>query len=446
MSGTEIHKMNIKYCPKCNGHLRFRLTKSNEGGQEFSMVCYNGYDRTCDFKKVLTPDNISDCDRHKIIENYFGYNKPFAITSENWENTLLPYLFFQETKEFLYWLFQQIIIQNSLDHNNSNLSVGSPYPLIIKGLSKFLHDNYQNDFVDQLNLAFSSIDNHHRFDNYLHLSSYQAKELFIFRDIERSFPNIKLTTLFSEADETIQNVVETFCSRIYSKSIWTTFLKPLGTEQLILGVKKVFTIFHNSKDNSLKPLIQTLYSLLVERKSIFGELIDNEIRDLTDWILSMTADTDLPFSSTNYSAKSTQEYLFRLNVDREIKSILNYEQDKLKSERINLNNQRQTLFNELTAIQNKINETTTVLTSKEKAIERFEELKSFTGLNSLSRLKKIINSERPIFYFPDILFKDTINYLEQLDHIEKQRLKTKLKTAKKGVLKELKTKLDTLGQ
>lgn len=446
MNETENKILNLKYCPKCNGHLRFRLTKSNEGEQEFSMVCYNGHDNSCDFKKVLTPDNISDSDRHKIIENYFGYNKPFGITSENWEKTLLPYLFFKDTRKFLHWLFQQITNQDSLDHNNGNLSLGSPYPLIIKEISKFLHENYQNDFVDQLNLAFSIIDNHHKFDKYLHLSSYQAKELFIFRDIERNFSTIKLETLFSEADNTIQNVVETFCSRIYSKSIWTTFLKPLSTEQLILGVRKVFEIFQKSKNNSLKPLIQTLYSLLVERKRTSGELLDNEIHDLTDWILSMTDDTDLPFSSSNFSAKSTQEYLFRLNLDREIKSILNYEQSKLNSEKINLNNQRQSLFSELTTIQNQINETNVILASKEKAIERFEELKSFTGLNSLSRLKKLVNSERPIFYFPDILFKDTLNFIEFLDLTEKQKLKAKLKTAKKGILKELKIKLDTLGQ
>ena len=81
MNEVELHKMDIKYCPKCNGHLRFRLTKSNEGKQEFSMVCYNGHDKDCDFKKVLTSDNVSDCDRHKIIESYFGYNKPFGITT-----------------------------------------------------------------------------------------------------------------------------------------------------------------------------------------------------------------------------------------------------------------------------------------------------------------------------------------------------------------------------
>lgn len=446
MNETEFKILNLKYCPKCNGHLRFCLTKSNEGRQEFSMVCYNGHDKNCDFKKVLTSDNISDCDRHKIIENYFGYNKPFGITSENWEKTLLPYLFFTDTKHFLHWLFQQIIVQDSLDHNNRNLSVGSPYPLIIKDLSKFLYNNYQNDFVDQLQIAFSTTDNFHRFDNYLHLSSYQAKELFIFRDIEKYFPEIKLSTLFSENDQTIKNVVETFCSRIYSTSIWTTFLKPLDTDQLVLGVKKVFELFQTSKANSLKPLIQTLYSLLTDRQSKAGEMLDNEIQDLTDWILSTTEETDLPFTTTNYSAKSTQEYLFRLNLDREIKSVLNYEQSKLETDKMNLNNQRQTLFNELTTIQNQINETAEILTSKEKAIERFKELKSFTGLNSLSRLRKIINSERPVFYFPDILFKDTINVLEQLDQTEKQILQAKLKTVKKGILKELKIKLDTLGQ
>lgn len=280
----------------------------------------------------------------------------------------------------------------------------------------------------------------------IHATTDQATDIVFLWDIEKILANVQLSTLFSEPDNTIQHIVETFSSRNYSKTIWTTFLNPLSTEQLILGVRKVFKIFQTTKNNSLKPLIQTLYSLLANRKSSSGELLDIEIRDLTDWILSNTDETDLPFSSTNYSAKSTQEYLFRFNIDREIKYSLNCEQSKLETDKMNLNNQRQTLFNELTAIQNQINETAEILASKEKKIERFKELLSFTELNSLSRLRKIINSDRPVFYFPDILFKDTINFLEQLDQTEKQILRTKLKTAKKGILKELKIKLDTLGQ
>ena len=84
-----------------------------------------------------------------------------------------------------------------------------------------------------------------------------------------------------------------------------------------------------------------------------------------------------------------------------------------------------------------------MLASKEKAIERFKELKTFTGLNSISRLQKVIDSEKPIFYFPDILFNDTINVIEQLEPTEKEKLRVKLKTVKKGILKDLKTKLDT---
>jgi hypothetical protein len=441
MNDFELDKWNLRFCPQCGGHLHFRVTKSDTGQKEFSMVCYNTDTKKCDFKKVLSISNISDNDRHKIIEDYFGYNKPFQLTKQNWENSLLRYLFFENTSDFVNWLFQQIIIQKSLDHNN--LIVASPYPHIIRGLSKFLYDNYLNEFIDQLKVAYSTTDNYHKFDSYLHLSSYQARELFIFRDIEKEFPEIKLSMLFNENDQTVKKVIETLCNKISSSATWTTFFKLSSPDQLFLGLKTAMNLYQVSKASSLKTLVQSFYTLIKERQGTSDEVSDIAITELTDWILSTTDQTDLPFTTTNYSAKSTQEYLLRLNLDREIKSTLNSEQSALETEKMKLSNHLIDLSSELTAIQNQIGETNVMLASKEKAIDRFKELKTFTGLNSISRLRKIIDSEKPIFYFPDILFKDAINVLEQLDQTEKEKLNVKLKTAKKGLLKELKTKLDT---
>lgn len=441
MNDIELEKWNLRFCPQCRGHLHFRVTKSIKGQKEFSMVCYNTDTNNCNFKKVLSASNISANDRHKIIEDYFGYNKPFQLSKENWENSLLPYLFFDNTPDFIHWLFQQIIIQKSLDHNI--LNVASPYPHIIQKLNKFLYENFLNDFIDQLKIAYSTTDKFYKFDSYLHLSSHQASELIILRDIEKEFPEINFSVLFSESDQTIKKVVETLCAKIYSSSTWTTFLKPLHTDQLFIGIKKVMELYQVSKATSMKPLVQSFFTLISERQRTSEEISTIAITDLTDWILSTTDQIDLPFTTTNYSAKSTKDYLFYLNLDREIKSSLNNEQCELETEKMRLSNQLLTLSSELATIQNRIAETNVMLASKKKAIERFKELKTFTGLNSISRLRKVIDSEKPIFYFPDILFNDTINVIEQLEPTEKEKLKMKLKTAKKGILKELKTKLDT---
>ena len=436
---NDINKWNLRFCPVCGGYLHFRVVKSNKGPSEFLMVCYNTETNKCDFKKVLSSSNISDNDRHKIIEDYFGYSKPFQLTKQNWEKSLLQYLFFENTSDFINWLFNQIIIQKSLDHNN--LIVASPYPNIIRDLSKFLYDNYLNEFIDQLKVAYSTKDNYHKFDSYLNLSSYEAKELFIFRDIEKEFPEIKISLLFNENEQTVTKVIETLCAKISSTATWNKFFNPSSTDQLFLGVTISMKMYQVSRVSSLKIPVQSLYSLIKERQGKSDPVLDIAMSELTDWILSTTDQTDLPFTTTNYCAKSTAEYLFRLNLDREIKSTLNIEQSELETEKMKLSNQLIDLSSELTTIQNRIADTNVKLDSKVKAIDRLKELKSFTGLNSISRLRKIIDSEKKIFYFPDILFKDTINVLEQLDQTEKEKLNVKLKTVKKGILKELKIKL-----
>jgi hypothetical protein len=144
------NEMLHQYCPKCKENLYFHLTKHDDGKHELSMFCNNQIIPNCNFKKVLTTDIISDQDRHMIIENYFGYSVPSYFTKDHWENTILNYLLFSDTKEFIHWLFQQIEQPKKLDHHNTNISVGSPYPFLISQLSKFLYNNYRNDFVEQL--------------------------------------------------------------------------------------------------------------------------------------------------------------------------------------------------------------------------------------------------------------------------------------------------------
>lgn len=452
MTDEQLHKWNLRYCPKCGSHFHFKVLRSAKGQNQFSMACYN-YPDKCEYIKILNATNISDIDRHKIIEDYFGYNKPFQLTKESWEKTLLLYLFFNDTSEFIQWLFEQINTQASLDHNN--LPVASPYPHIVKGLSNFLYDNYLDNFIDYLKVSYKQNGNY-KLDGYLHIQSYQAKELIAFREIERAIPNLNLTTLFSQDNQVIKSVIEKFCSNIYSLETWKSYFKSVDREHLILGVRKVTELYQDSKSTSEKVLIQALFSLCSKTK-------DNKLTVLTDWILSVTNEIDLPFVTTNYSAKTEKEYLNLLSLDNEIKNSLQIEQSNLDTEKMNLisklkslnriftvfcevekmnsENNITSLESQLAQINNEIIELKTHLESKQKANERLVKLNTFTGLSPLERLKKIISDTKPVFYFPEYFFNYTLDVLDKLDEGERAKLKAKLKTAGRGILKQLKNKI-----
>lgn len=430
MTDEQLNKWNLRFCPNCGSHFHFKVMHSAAGQNQFSMVCYN-YPDKCDYLKALNSENISDIDRHKIIEDFFGYNKPFSLKKEVWENSLLRYLFFKDTSDFILWLFGQINTQTSLDHNN--LPVASPYPHIVKGLSHFLYDNYLDNFIDQLKVSYKQSGNY-KLDSYLHIQSYQAKELIAFREIERVIPNLNLATLFSQDNHTIKNAIENFCSNIYSLETWKSYFKSVDREQLIIGVRKVMELYQLSKSTSEKVLIQALYSLCSKTR-------DNKLTELTDWILSVTDETDLPFRTTNYSAKSEKEYLFLLQLDNEIKNSLQVEYNNLDTEKMNLRNKLATIKNQIVELNKEAIKTETHLASKQKVSERLSELKDYTGLNPIERLKKIINEKKPVFYFPEYFFDGALEVLDKLEESEKAQLKGKLKTAGRGILKQIKNKL-----
>ena len=430
MTDEQLTKWNLRFCPKCGSHFHFKVMNSSTGQNQYSMVCYN-YPDKCDYLKILNPDNISDIARHKIIEDFFGYSKPFNLTKETWKNSLMRYLFFNDTSDFILWLFGQINTQSSLDHNN--LPVASPYPHIVKGLSHFLFDNYLDEFIDQLKVSYKQNGNY-KLDSYLHIQSYQAKELIAFREIERAIPNLNITTLFSQDNQTIKNSIEKFSSNIYSLETWKSYFKTVDREQLILGVRKVMELYQISKSTSEKVLIQALFSLCSKTR-------DNKLTQLTDWILSVTNETDLPFGTTNYATNSEKDYLNFLQLDNEIKNSLKIEQSNLDSDKMNLRNKLNAIKNQIAELNKVVIITENHLASKQKATERLIELKDYTGLNPIERLKKIINGNKSVYYFPEYFFTGSLEVLDKLEESEKAQLKAKLKTAGRGILKQLKIKL-----
>jgi hypothetical protein len=141
MTDEELNKWNLRFCPKCSGHIQISFRNIKEGGLEIIKHCQS-FDK-CDFRSILTSENISDNDRHKIIEKFFGYNKPFSIDINELNSLSTEKLLFDNIGDFLKWFIYESSRYKALDHNN--LPVSSPYWTIISKLGQFLSDNFEND-------------------------------------------------------------------------------------------------------------------------------------------------------------------------------------------------------------------------------------------------------------------------------------------------------------
>lgn len=153
MTDEELNRWNLRFCPKCRGHIQISF-RQKEGKTEIIKHCHN-FDR-CDYCTELTKDNISDNDRHKIIETIFGYNKPFFIDASELKSLINEKLLFDNVNDFLKWFVFETSRYKSLDHNH--LPVSSPYWTIVKKFGQYLSDNFENE-LKQIVINKNNIDN-----------------------------------------------------------------------------------------------------------------------------------------------------------------------------------------------------------------------------------------------------------------------------------------------
>lgn len=154
MIDEELNRWNLRFCPKCRGHIYISFRRQKEGKIEIIRHCQN-FDK-CDFSSILTNENITDNDRHKIIETHFGYNKPFFIDDNELKSLVYEKLLFNNIADLLKWFVFETSRYKTLDHNN--LPVSSPYWTIVYKLGQFLSDNYEYE-LKQIIQNKDNIDN-----------------------------------------------------------------------------------------------------------------------------------------------------------------------------------------------------------------------------------------------------------------------------------------------
>lgn len=143
MTDEELNKWNLRFCPQCRGHIQISFRRKKEGELEIIKHCQNC--EKCDFRSILTKENISDNDRHKIVETFFGYNKPFSVDKNELKTLCTEKLLFDNIEDFLKWFIYETSRYKALDQNN--LPVSSPYFTIVSKLGQFLSDNYENELM-----------------------------------------------------------------------------------------------------------------------------------------------------------------------------------------------------------------------------------------------------------------------------------------------------------
>ena len=269
------------------------------------------------------------------------------------------------------------------------------------------------------------------------------------RDVEKIINNAYVFREFPELidDDILQYETEKIVS--YAISIFSMgmerfelYFSQYSVDKLILTTHILVDHLVETRHAPLVKVIQKVYKIISNRhlKDV-NSTSSNSYVSLTNKVLSQCNDKCLPFETSNFGAKTFEEYLYLKNqVDsmKEKLEILNRTNlQKIQSLDLSITQ----LSNTIQSIQKEIGEKEKQKSHNKKSAIRIEYLNGIGFLHPLARLKNIIDSEQPIFYYPDFMFDDVFEHLIGLSTDEKNALLIKLATVNRGVLKKLKNEL-----
>ena len=256
----------------------------------------------------------------------------------------------------------------------------------------------------------------------------------------RSFPELFENKILTHDPEKVliyaNGIFELGYNRFHS------YFKTYSKGELIVITHVLVDEYLKSQQGHLVEIIQKFYRL-IEGKGI-GKMADsnfNAFVELTNKILTKCNHACLPFETPNFGAESLDEYKYinnqtKLIMDR-INSLYSENSQKLKK----IESIIQENLQRINTIQKEIDELEKQKLQNLKSEIRLTRLNLIGSLHPLESLKEIIQSEHPIFYYPEFMFEDVFEYVDELTPNEKSKLFTKLSKVKKGVLKKLKVYL-----
>ena len=395
--------------------------------------------------------------RHKIIENYIGYNKEVTLTNQKFEE-LLQYTAMTDWVEFYKWYEREdskySLLSLGVYHH---ISVSSPYPSIIRKLLNFIHNDYRVDNFDNwLNCWGEYSDTEKRILLYV----IPLSSLFLTKqpnEISDELSTIilvynKISNQNLIAEKLSEGQINTFVNFIHNYTTTNSWSK------LASGINSSYTLSHFIKslikiDNykhlstcdrnvSFKcyssPII-ALCKVLFEpyAKLIECNNLEKELQKTVNWILSTSKNDQLPFGEQNFGATSLFEYkeIFYLNETAAI--------DLSKMEAV-LNDKKSITLEEISSLQEKIVSIKKIIKQKENlvkhkniALDRITFLKTFLADHPVDKLMVISQLDFPLQYYPESLINIDEKYVKSLDQKTKSKLMEKLRFVKKGYYKKL---------
>jgi hypothetical protein len=210
-------------------------------------------------------------------------------------------------------------------------------------------------------------------------------------------------------------------------------------DEMILITHVLFEEYLKSNQKELVPLIQKAYLQIEGNRArrVLGTY-NHSHKELTNKILSQSNHKCLPFETPNFGAKTIDEYLCYLDQTNRVKEGIENFRIDVDNKAHRINSKIGERLKQIASIEEEINVLKKQLQHNRRSQTRFEELRRLGDFHPLDRLKYIIESERPVFYFPEFMFEDSMEYVQDLPEEQKLRFQTKLKTAKRGILKKLK--------
>ena len=152
---------------------------------------------------------------------------------------------------------------------------------------------------------------------------------------------------------------------------------------------------------------------------------------MTNRILQEGDHNLLPYKTPNFGAKTKEEYQLIFDGIKQVQNSFSrekyYYECKIKSK-----------LNSIAELKNEIEKIEKSMSKNELSQNRLQHLNELANLLPIERLNLIIESDKSIYYFPEYMFHDALDFIHLLSDAKKDLMRGKLKTARRGILKKIK--------
>ena len=437
---TKFNKSEL--CPKCSSQVEdYRSWSASTSSTNLIKYCTEF--PNCSYYKLLP---INDFNSAMIKHHYIYKRFPYSIQTTElpspdfFEKQLRELFSIHKISNFLKWLFSDLSKRNNL---YVEVGLPSPYPQSIWTLNKYLFDNYLEDYVIELAKSLDSKEQTDHLRDCLKISKLELNQLIDYKNLLDKCSKELITYLVcAEKFEIIQKL-RSITDGVDCPTSWKYISAHLKVNQTRALIKKVLGIINQEQVPVYRKITQGLYLNLCEDYSQLKNR-SKSLQEFTNYILRNTTDKHIPFTTTNYSAKSIDDYIAYREIDESLYEYLDTEKTRINTKKNSNKEKINEIQKEIKIQKIDIEKVKAKITGQDGALSRINKLNDFINISPSQRLKRIINSDQKIEYFPDCFFKDVENQLIFLSQQQILTLAIKLNKTHRRKFKILKSALKNI--